>query len=95
MHKKDKPNVAKNPRDTVGRNTHRENISTDILVFRYTLIGPSEVLGTSGANLGRPLVLVNYSALVIVVVFVVVGAPVVKIPEGVVLGFQILAWAPN
>ena len=31
----------------------------------------------------------------LVVVVVVVVTAVVKIPEGVVVGFQIFAWAPN
>ena len=39
------------------------------------------------SNLDRPLFLVIIPLLLL--------APVVKIPEGVVIGFQIFAWAPN
>ena len=51
--------------------------------------GPSEVRVTSGANLGRPLFLVNN------LFFFCSPAAVTKIPEGVVVGFRNLAWAPN
>ena len=52
-------------------------------------IGPSEESPTSGANLGRPLILVVifYSFLSL--------HPVPKIPEGVVVGFQNFALAPT
>ena len=50
-------------------------------------IGPSEVRATSGANLGRPVFLAIIPLLLL--------AAVTKIAEGVVIGFQIFAWAPK
>ena len=69
----------------------------------HYFIGPSEVRATSGAtywsersacdqrsNLGRPLFLVInlfFSSFLFI--------PLFKTPEGVVVGFQIFAWAPK
>jgi hypothetical protein len=61
---------------------------SQIIQFAYS--GPSEVRATSGANLGRPLFLVNYSSYSH---FPPTLAPVLKILEGVVIGFHIFASA--
>ena len=55
--------------------------------------GPSGVRAlplVAGINVGG-----HYFAFYFTLVVVVVVTAVVKIPEGVVVGFQILAWAPN
>ena len=51
------------------------------------IFGPSEALATSGANLGRPLLLV------IIPLFLLLAA-VTKSLEGDVIGFRNFAWAP-
>jgi hypothetical protein len=50
-------------------------------------IGPSEVGATIGANLGRPLFLENCYFFFLPLLL--------KTPEGVVVEFQICAWAPK
>ena len=53
-------------------------------------IGPSEVRATSGQHLGG-----HYFAYINLLLFLLLLPPLFKTTEGVVVGFQIFAWAPK
>jgi hypothetical protein len=51
-------------------------------------VGPTEARANRGANLVKPLFMVIIPLLLLL-------AAITKIPEGVVVGFRIFAWAPK
>ena len=68
-------------------------IPLDTVDTSWKLIGPSEVRATSGQHLGGHYF--AYINLLLLSLLLLLLPPLFKTTEGVVVGFQIFAWAPK